>query len=88
MMLEQGPSAPAIEGPDRGDPRRHAIELPAEVIEDVRWNALDGVERVAGHFEKANVERERQPVQRAPTFPNPGMFLLVEREEVLDLKSR
>jgi hypothetical protein len=33
VVLEQGPATPAIECPDRGDPRRHAIDLPAEVIE-------------------------------------------------------
>jgi hypothetical protein len=32
------------------------------------------------------VERERQPVQGAAAFPNPGKFLLVECEEMLDLK--
>ena len=86
MMLEQGPPAPAIERPDRGDLRRRAIELPAQPIEDFRRNALHGIERVAGHLEKADVERERQPVQGTPTFSNPGKFLLVEREEMLDLK--
>jgi len=60
--------------------------LPAEVIEDVRWNALDGVERVAGHLEKADLQRERHPVQGAPAFSNAGKFLLIKREEVLDLK--
>ena len=38
MVLEQGPGTPAIERPDRGNPRRHAIELPAEMIEDLRRN--------------------------------------------------
>jgi hypothetical protein len=32
------------------------------------------------------VERERQPVQGTTAFPDPGKFLLVEREEMLDLK--
>jgi hypothetical protein len=32
------------------------------------------------------MERERQPVQRTPAFSNPGKFLFVEREEMLDLK--
>ena len=36
VVLEQGPAPPAIERPDRGDPRRHAIDLPAEMIEDLR----------------------------------------------------
>jgi hypothetical protein len=86
MMLKQGAAAPAIECPDRGYPRRRAIELSAEAIKDFRRNALHSIERVAGHFEKAAVERERQPVQGTPTFSNPGKFLLVEREEMLDLK--
>jgi hypothetical protein len=85
-MLKQGPSAPAIERPDRGYLRRCAIELPAQPIEDFRWNALHGIECVAGHLEKADVERERQPVQGTAAFSNPGKFLLVEREEMLDLK--
>ena len=78
MVLEQGPSAPGIERPDRGDPRRLAIELPAEMGEDVRRNALDGVERVAGHFEEADLQPERHPVQGAPAFPDVGKLLLVE----------
>jgi hypothetical protein len=32
------------------------------------------------------VERECQPVPGTPAFSNPGEFLLVECEEVLDLK--
>jgi hypothetical protein len=32
------------------------------------------------------MERERQPVQGTPAFSNPGQFLLIEREEMLDLK--
>ena len=40
MMLEQSPATPAIECPDRNNPRRHAIELPAEMIEDLRRNEL------------------------------------------------
>ena len=74
MMLEQGPATPAIECPDRGDPRRHAIELPAEMIEDLRRNELHGIECVAGHLEKADLQRERQPVQGTPAFSNPGKF--------------
>ena len=85
-MLEQDPPAPAIEGPDRGDARRLAAELPAEVSEDVRRDALDGVERVAGHLEEADLQRERHLVQGAPALPDAGKLLLVEREEVLDLK--
>ncbi len=56
------------------------------MIEDRRRNALDGIERVAGYLEKANLQRERHPVQGAPALPDPGKFLLVKREEVLDLK--
>jgi hypothetical protein len=41
VVLEQGPAPPAIERPDRGDPRRHAIDLPAEMIEDLRRYQLD-----------------------------------------------
>src|SRR5207247_509448 len=48
MVLEQGPATPAIECPQRGNPRRHAIELPAEMIEDRRRNEFDGVECSAG----------------------------------------
>jgi hypothetical protein len=86
MMLKQGSPAPAIERPDRGYLRRYAIELPTQPIEDFRRNALHGIECVAGHLEKTDVERERQPVQGAPAFSNPGKFLLVKREEMLDLK--
>jgi hypothetical protein len=86
VMLKQGPSAPAIERPDRGYLRRCAIELPAEMLENLWGNALHGIERIAGHLEKADVERERQPVQGTSAFSNPGEFLLVEREEMLDLK--
>jgi hypothetical protein len=86
MMLEQGPPAPPIEGPDGGYPRRRAIELPAEMLENLWRDAFHGIERVAGHPEKTDVERERQPVQGTPAFSNPGKFLLVECEEVLDLK--
>jgi hypothetical protein len=70
MMLEQGPGAPAIERPDRGDPRRHAIEVPAEMIEDPRGNELNGIEGTAGHPEEADLEGERQPVQGSPAFSN------------------
>ena len=87
MVLEQGSPAPAIEGSDRGDPRRLATKLPAEVGEDVRRDALDGVEGGAGHLEEADLQRERHPVQGAPAFPDLGEFLLIEGEEVLDLKS-
>ncbi len=87
MMLEQGSPAPAIEGPDRSDPWWHAIELLAEVSEDRRRDALYRVERVAGHLEEADLQRERHPVQGASAFPNPGQFLFVESEEMLDLQS-
>src|SRR5271165_976644 len=86
MMLEQGPMTPAIECPDRGNLRRHAIQLPAEMIEDLRRNELHGVERSAGYFEEPDLEGERQAVQRAPPFPNRGKFALVESEEMLDLE--
>jgi hypothetical protein len=86
MVLEQGPATPTVERPDRGNPRWHAIELAAEMIEDLRRNELHGVERSAGHLEETDVESERQPVQRAAPFPNRGKFTLVEREEVLDLE--
>ena len=88
MMLEQGAAAPAIEGPDRGDPGRHAVELPAEMIEDPRRNELHGVERPAGHFEEADLQGEGQPVQGAPPLPNRGEFARVEREEMRDLECR
>ena len=88
MMLEQGPGAPAIERPDRGDPRRHAIEVPAEMIEDLRGNELNGVEGTAGHLEEADLEGERQPVQGSPAFSNRSQFALVESEEMLDLERR
>jgi hypothetical protein len=85
MMLEQGPGAPAIERSDGGDPRRHAIEVPAEMIEDLRGNELHGVEGTAGHLEEADLEGERQPVQGSPAFSNQSQFALVESEEMLDL---
>ena len=86
MVLEQGPATPAVERPDRGNPRWHAIELAAKMIEDLRRNELHRVERSAGHLEETDVESERQPVQGAAPFPNRGKFTLVEREEVLDLE--
>ncbi len=86
VVLEQGPVAPAIERPDRGDPRRLAIELPAKMGEDVRWNPLHGIERAAGHLEEADLQRERHPVQGTPSFPDLAKFLLVEGKEVLDLR--
>jgi hypothetical protein len=86
MMLKQGSPAPAIEGPDGGYARWRAIELPAEMLENFWWDALHRIERVAGHLEKTDVERERQPVQGTSAFSNLGEFVLVEREEMLDLK--
>ena len=86
MMLEQL-GAPAIERPDRGDPRRHAIEVPAEMIEDPRGNELNGVEGTASHLEEPDLEGERQPVW-SPAFSNRSQFALVESEEMLDLERR
>ena len=63
-----------------------AVEAGTVAIKDFRRNALHSIKRVAGHFEKADVERERQPVQGTSAFSNPGKFLLVEREEMFDLK--
>ena len=88
MMLEQGTAAPAIEGPDRGDPGRHAVELPAEMVEDPRRNELHGVERSAGQFEEADLQGEGQPVQGTPPLPNRGKLVLIEREEMRDLERR
>src|SRR5512147_605608 len=88
VMLEQGPSAPAIKRSDRGDPRRYAIEVPAEMIEDRRGNELDRVERTAGHLEEADLEGERQPVQGAAAFSNRSQLALVECEEMLNLECR
>ena len=62
MVLEQGPATAAIECPQRGNPRRHAIELPAEMIEDRRRNEFDGGECSAGHLKEPDLEGERQPV--------------------------
>src|SRR5271169_7072973 len=84
MVLEQGPATPTVERPDRGNPRWHAIELAAEMIEDLRRNELHGVERSAGHLEETDLEGERQLVQGAAPFPNRRKFTLVERKEVLD----
>jgi hypothetical protein len=86
MVLEPSPATPAVERPDRGNPRWHAIELAAEMIEDLRRNELHRVERSAGHLEETDLKGERQPVQGAAPFPNRGKFTLVEREEVLDLE--
>jgi hypothetical protein len=86
VVLEQGPATPAIECPDRGDPRHHAIDLPAEVIEDLRRYQLHRVERSAGHFEKADLQGERQSVQGSAALLDRDKLVLVEREEVLDLK--
>ena len=77
---------PAIERPDRSDPRRRAIELPTKMIEDLRRNELHGIERSAGHLEEADLQGERELVQGPPPFPNRGKLILVEREEVLDLE--
>jgi hypothetical protein len=86
VVLEQGSRTPAIERPDRGNPRRRAIDLPAKMIEDLRWYQLHRVERSAGQLEKADLQGERQPVQRSAAFPDRGKLILVEREEVLDLE--
>lgn len=86
VVLEQGPAPPAIERPNRGDPRRRAIDLPAEMIEDLRRDQLDRVERPAGHLEKAHLQGERQPVQRSATFPDRGKLIFIEPKEVLDLE--
>src|SRR3954454_18423599 len=82
MVLEQGPATPAIECPKRGNPRRHAIELPAEMIEDRRRNEFDGIECSTGHLKEPDLEGE----QGASPFPNRGKFVLVKGEEVLDLE--
>src|SRR5208337_3507136 len=88
VMFEQSPATPAIECPDRGDPRRHAIELPAKVIEDLRWNEFHGIECGAGHLEEADLQPERQPVQGTAAFSNLGELVRVESEEMLDLERR
>jgi hypothetical protein len=56
--------------------------------EDGRRNALHGIERVAGHFEEADLQRERHSVHQAPALPDFGTFPLVKCEEVLDLQGR
>lgn len=86
MVLEQGSRTPAIERPDRGNPRRRAIDLPAKMIEDLRRYQLHRVERPAGQLEKADLQGERQPVPRSAAFPDRGELIFVEREEVLDLE--
>lgn len=86
MVLEQGSRTPAIERPDRGNPRRRAIDLPANMIEDLRWDQLHRIECPAGQLEKTDLQGERQPVQRSTAFPDRGKLILVEREEVLDLE--
>jgi hypothetical protein len=86
MVLEQGSKTPAIERPDRGNPRRRAIDLPAKMIEDLRWYQLHRVERPAGQLEKADLQGERQPVQRSTAFSDRGKLIFIEREEVLDLE--
>ncbi len=78
LMLKQGSPAPAIEGPDGGDPWRLTIELHTKMGEDVRRDALYRVERGAGHLEKTDLQRERHPVHRASTFPDLGKLLLAE----------
>jgi len=86
VVLEQGPVTSAIECPDRGDPRCHAIDLLAKVIEDLRRYQLHRVERPAGHLEKADLQGERQSVQGSAALPDRGKLVLVEREELLDLE--
>jgi hypothetical protein len=88
VVLEQGSKTPAIERPDRGNPRRRAIDLPAEMIEDLRRYQLDRVERPAGQLEKADLQGERQPVQRSAAFPDRSKLIFIEREKVLDLERR
>src|SRR6516162_849937 len=70
VVLEQGPVTPAIECPDRGDPRRYAIYLSAEVIENLRRYQLHRVERSAGYLEKADLQGKRQSVQGSAALPD------------------
>jgi hypothetical protein len=86
VVLEQSPPA-TVESPNGGDLRRHAIELAAEVGEDVRRDTLHRIERGAGHLEKADLQRECHLVHGAPAFPDLDKLLLVEGEEVLNLQS-
>src|SRR5690349_1480470 len=86
VVLEQGSRTPAIERPDRGNPRRRAIDLPAKMIEDLRRYQLHRVERSAGQLEKTDLQGERQPVPRSAAFPDRGKLILIERKEVLDLE--
>jgi hypothetical protein len=87
LMVEQG-APPPVERPDRGQPRRCASELAAKMLQHAGRNDLDRIECPAGHLEKADLERERQPVQHPPPSPDSGVLLLAEREEMLDLDCR
>ena len=87
LMVEQRAAA-AIEGADRGDPRWRAGQLMAEMVEHGGRDDLDRVERGAGHLEEADLQRERQPVERPPALTDQDQLVLAQREEMLDLDGR
>jgi hypothetical protein len=87
LMLEQRPPA-AVEGADRGDPRRRAIEPTAEMREHGLRHDLDRVQRPARHLQEADVQGHGHPVQRGAPRPHAGQLGAGETEELLDLDRR
>ena len=87
LMVEQRASPP-VERPDRGNPRRCASELAAEMLQHPGRDDLDRIQRPAGHLEEADLKGERQPVQHPPPSPDGGKLVFAEREEMFDLHRR
>jgi len=84
LMVKQCASPP-IKRPNRGNPRRGASELAAEMFQHSGWDNLDRIERPAGHLEEADLKAERQPVPHPPPSADGGKLVLAEREELFDL---
>ena len=73
LMLEQRPPAP-VEGTDRGEPRRGLVELAAEMGEHGLRQDLDRVQQPPRHLQEADVEGQREPVQRRLPLPHAGQL--------------
>ena len=87
LMVEQR-APPPVERPDRGNPRRCASQLAAEMLQHPGRDDLDRIERAAGQFEEADLEGERQPVQHGPPSPDGRKLVFTQREEMLDFHRR
>ena len=85
LVIEQSPAA-AVERPDRGDPWRRGADLSAKVFEHRRRHDLHGVQRPAGHLQKAELEGEGHAVHRRASPGYRRRFTRRRGEEVFDLK--